>query len=267
MVNFSLLNLPESLSQLNPIGLEAMEGAELMNRLDQKFLVLSDWIPELVQQCSEHYSILEVNGERITQYENQFIETPTRDSFENHVRGRKNRFKARIRRYGSNGISFLEVKHKTVHGRTLKDRILRSKEKPWNSPLNGEERSFLNALYPYAQGELTSMKCSFNRCTLVSTERQERVTIDSNIQFHSDETSQVLRGLAILEVKQIRIDRLSPIHKALKSFTGYPPPLGRSTSLSKYVIGMLLLNPELPTRTYRSVLRSIRGLIDYKSTR
>ena len=267
MANFTFLNLPETLSKLNPIGLEAMEGAELMNRLDQKFLVLSDWVPELVKQCSEHYSILEVNGERITQYDNQFIETPARDSFENHVRGRKNRFKARIRRYGSNGIAFLEVKHKTVHGRTLKDRILRSKEQPWNAPLNAEERSFLNANYPYEQGELTSMQCSFKRCTLVSTERQERVTIDSNIHFHADETSKSLQGLAILEVKQTRIDRLSPIHAALKSFNGHPPPLGRSTSLSKYVIGMLLLNPELPTRTYRSVLRSIRFLIDYNAPR
>ena len=103
------------------------------------------------------------------------------------MRGRKNRFKARIRRYGSNGISFLEVKHKTVHGRTLKDRVLRSKEKTLEFPLNADEQSFLNGLYPYAQGELTSMNCSFNRCTLVSTERQERVTIDSNIQFQSDE--------------------------------------------------------------------------------
>jgi len=267
MVNFTSLNLPETLSKLNPIGLEAMEGAELMNRLDQKFLVLADWIPSLVEQCSEHYSILEVNGERITQYENQFIETPGRDSFENHVRGRKNRFKARIRRYGSNGISILEVKHKTVHGRTLKDRVLRPKEQPWNAALNANERSFLNEHYPYDRGELTAMQCTFNRCTLVSIERQERVTIDSNIQFHSKETREELRGLAILEVKQMRIDRLSPIHSALKSFIGHPPPLGRSTSLSKYVIGMLLLNPELPTRTYRSVLRSIRGLIDYKATR
>ncbi len=267
MANFTLLNLTETLSKLKPIGLEAMEGAELMNRLDQKFLVRSDWVSAIINQCSEHYSILEVNGERITQYKNQFIETPDRESFENHVRGRKNRFKARIRRYGSNAIAFLEVKHKTVHGRTLKDRVLRSKNQPWNGPLTNEERNFLNAHYLYEKGELTSMQCSFNRCTLVSTERQERVTIDSNITFHSNDTMQALNGLAILEVKQSRIDRLSPIHTALKSFSGHPPPLGRSTSLSKYVIGMLLLNPELPTRTYRSVMRSLRGLIDYKSAR
>ena len=131
-----------------------MEGAELMNRLDQKFLVLSDWIPSLVEQCSEHYSILEVNGERITQYENQFIETPGRDSFENHVRGRKNRFKARIRRYGSNGISFLEVKHKTVHGRTLKDRVLRSKEQPWNAGLECRRAKLLEWALPLCTGRI-----------------------------------------------------------------------------------------------------------------
>ena len=244
-----------------------MAGAELMNRLDEKFLILSEWIPDLVRHCQEDYAILEVQGERITQYQNQFFETPALDSFENHTRGRKDRFKARIRRYGSNGIAFLEVKHKTVHGRTLKNRVLRSKVHNWNAPLNESEWSFLNAHYPYKQGQLTSMQCSFDRCTLVSTKRQERVTIDSNILFHSDQAETSLKGLAILEVKQGRIDRLSPIHSALKSFTGHPPPLGRSTSMSKYIIGTLLLNPELPPRTYRSVIRSIRGIIDYTSQR
>ncbi|MDA0303238.1 MAG: VTC domain-containing protein [Bacteroidetes bacterium] len=261
------MNLPETLAKLNPIGLEAMEGVELMNRLDEKFLILSEWIPSLVSHCSEHYEILEVKGERITKYENQFLETPALDSFENHTRGRKDRFKARIRRYGSNGISFLEVKHKTVHGRTLKDRLLRSKNRDWNAPLNESEWDFLHAHYPYKKGELTSMQCSFDRCTLVSTKRQERVTIDSNIRFQSDQESSSLQGLAILEVKQVKIDRFSPIHEALKTFMGHPPPLARSTSMSKYIIGTLLLNPDLPPRTYRSLLRSIRGLIDYRPKR
>ena len=66
MVNFTLLNLLESLSQLNPIGLEAMEGAELMNRLDQKFLVLSDWIPELVPAVQR--PLLHLRGQWRTDY-------------------------------------------------------------------------------------------------------------------------------------------------------------------------------------------------------
>jgi hypothetical protein len=57
------LKLPETLAKLNPIGLEAMEGVELMNRLDEKFLILSEWIPSLVSHCSEHYEILEVKGQ------------------------------------------------------------------------------------------------------------------------------------------------------------------------------------------------------------
>jgi hypothetical protein len=260
------LNLSETLDNLVPIGLDAMEGAELMNRLDQKFLVLSEWVPKLIEECRGAYSILEVNESRITKYENQFIETPIRDSFENHVRGRKNRFKARIRRYGSNGISFLEIKHKTVHGRTIKNRILRSNHQDWNAPLSPDEEVFLNNHYRYPNGELTSVQCSFERCTLVSTARQERVTIDSNITFRSVDSEASLEGFSILEVKQGRIDRLSPIHLALKKFSGFPPPLGRSTSLSKYIIGMLFLNPKLQRRTYRSVMRSLDGLIDYRYT-
>lgn len=262
-VNFTTLNLSETLAKLSPIGLDAMDGAELMNRLDQKFLIEADWIPTLLLDCQDEYQILEVEGERITAYENQFVETPALDSFENHVRGRKNRFKARVRKYGSNGITFLEIKHKTVHGKTLKERVLRSKEEPWNAPLTNQETSFLNDRYPYPDGNLTNISNSFNRCTLVSTTRKERVTIDSQILFQSGEKQERLNGLAILEVKQSKIDRLSPIHKALKKYAGFPPPLGRQSSMSKYIIGMLLLNRELPPRTYRSIFRSIKRLKNF----
>lgn len=260
IVNCIALNLQESLQSLSPIHLSEMEGTELMSRLDQKFLIQSDWIPQLIKACKDHYKILEVEGARQSGYSNRFIDTKLNDSLNAHTRGRKIRFKARIRQYDSNGKSFLEIKEKTVQGKTIKSRLERGKKVDLFEELSGVEWDFLNEHYQYNEPKLSDVSCHFNRLTLVSTERQERITIDTDIVFKSKDRTEGLGSLAIIEVKQEAIDRFSPLLMALKAFRFEHTPLGRRTSLSKYVLGMLLLNPDLPPRSYRMVVKRIRRL-------
>ena len=73
-----------------------------MSRLDQKYLIHRDWVPQLVDAVKDAYRILEVDGARQTEYRNRFIETASQSSLHEHTRGRNIRFKARIRQYGSN---------------------------------------------------------------------------------------------------------------------------------------------------------------------
>lgn len=254
------MTLQENINRLEPIGLNEIGDADLMNRLDQKYLILKDWIPELLRRCEEDYQILEVAGDRVTTYSNHFIDTPDLESFNQHVRGRKSRYKARIRSYGSNGLSFLEVKRKTVHGRTVKARISRSKESAWNAPLTDTEIRFLNEHYGYSEGHMLQMRSTFNRLTLVSTALKERITIDTDLTFFQENETEGLGSIAIMEVKQERINRFSPILLALRSFRFSTPPLGRKTSLSKYIVGTLLLNRNLESRVYRSAMKRIEHL-------
>jgi len=254
------VNLQASLSNLSPIYLNEIEGAELMNRLDQKYLIRRDWIPRLIDECKAHYRVLEVEGLRQSAYINRFIETPEYSSLHAHTRGRNIRFKARIRQYASNSRAFMEVKEKTIHGQTLKSRIEREGALSSNGALTEDEIEFLRLNYGYAGPQLTQTTCGFNRITLVSNEREERITLDTDILFESDSNQDGLGDLAIVEIKQARINRFSPFLIALEAFRFEHTPLGRQTSLSKYVVGTLLLNPNLPTRTYRSVIKRIRKL-------
>jgi hypothetical protein len=254
------LDLKTALSQLTPISLGEIEGAELMSRLDQKFLIRRTWIPSLLAQCKMDYRILEVDGQRQSEYANRFIETEECASLHSHTRGRKIRFKARIRQYGSNQRAFLEVKEKTVQGRTVKSRIERASEDGIKSDLTPSEWRFLEEHYAYDNPELAHMTCHFNRFTLVSKNQAERITIDTDIRFHTAGAEEGLGDICIMEVKQERIDRNSPLLQALEAFKFEYTPLGRRTSMSKYVVGMLLLNPNLPPRTYRSVMKRIRRL-------
>lgn len=254
------VSLKEQIDRLQPIGLDEIGDADLMNRLDQKYLIRKEWISTLLSECENDYQILEVGGKRITTYSNQFIDNPDLESFNEHIRGRKSRFKARIRNYGSNGLSFLEVKRKTVHGRTVKARISRSNDNAWNAPLTEEEINFLNANYAYEDGEMLGMSSTFNRITLVSTALNERITIDTDLVFFGEKKEEGLGSLAIMEVKQERINRFSPLLIALRAFRFSTPPLARRTNLSKYIVGTLLLNRNLESKRYRSAMKRIKLL-------
>ena len=254
------MNLETTLTSLASISLSEIEGAELMNRLDQKYLIHRDWVPQLVTAVEDAYRILEVDGVRQTEYRNRFIETTSQSSLHEHTRGRNIRFKARIRQYGSNLRSFLEIKEKTVHGRTVKARIERNADSGIEHDLTPEELKFLRSHYKYADPELSDITCHFNRFTLVSNDQAERITIDSDILFRSGSKTEALGDLCIMEVKQERINRNSPLLQALERFKFEYTPLGRQTSMSKYVVGMLLLNPNLPPRTYRSVMKRVRRM-------
>ena len=257
---FPALDLKTALNSLAPISLTEIQGAELMSRLDQKYLIHREWVPQLVNATKDEYRILEVDGTRQTEYRNRFIETASQSSFHEHTRGRNIRFKARIRQYGSNLRSFLEVKEKTVHGRTVKNRIERDATAGIERPLTLEESKFLSSHYKYRDPELSEVTCYFNRLTLVSNDQAERITIDSDIVFRSSDKEESLCELCIMEIKQERINRNSPLLQALESYKFEYTPLGRRTSMSKYVVGMLLLNPNLPPRTYRSVMKRVRRM-------
>jgi len=259
------LNLPERLSLLASIGLSELEGAELMNRRDTKFPVMNSWIPGVLEACAPSHRVLEVAGVRAAAYRNLFFDTSDRRCWTDHVRGRGRRFKVRIRNYGEGGSTFLEIKRKTAAGRTEKERWLRQADAPWDAALTPEERALLADRLPETGLWSPSLRCDFTRATLVSPARGERITVDVDLRFSDarrDDAGGAARGLAILEIKQQRVDRHSPAHLALDRHLGAPVPLGRPTSLSKYILGLGLRAPGLHPRTYRPVLRQLHALLE-----
>ena len=254
------LDLQAILSAAPGIGLDEIQDASLLSRLDSKYIVLESWLPALIGRVLEagEHRVLVVQGVRQTTYENCFLDTPELTSFHDHARGRKNRFKARIRRYQSNNRTFLEIKHKTIHGRTEKQRWERNAESAWDAPLTDQERMDFAAAFPHAERSIPVMWSSFQRFTLVAPQRAERFTVDTGLTFRSaDGITADLPGCAIIEIKQERIDRRSPLFDALEPFRGQHPPLGRATRVSKYVVGTALTQPHHSVRTYRPVIHQL----------
>ena len=115
--------IDKALIQFTSHGLDDLNAAKLMNRVDSKFILPISFLPEVLSQLTSHYSVLEINNNRISRYQNKYFDTPDMTLYNNHHNGRLNRYKVRRRRYVDTDTEFLEVKLKNNKKRTIKNRI------------------------------------------------------------------------------------------------------------------------------------------------
>jgi hypothetical protein len=189
----------------------------------------------LLRNVQSLYKVLEIDGQREFDYKTVYFDTPQLNFYKQHVTGKLNRDKVRVRKYENNGLTFLEVKHKSNKGRTLKTR-LEKEEGDMNHV--AQSREFLEELISEDAGSLKAViNTGFTRITLVNLDEAERVTIDFNISWNNLKGASIdAPFLAIAEIKSNKSTSMSPFFQQLKK-------LGiRSTGFSKYAAGMSFLN-------------------------
>ncbi len=232
-----LTKLNDILQGFEPVGLDGTYNVRYMNRVDTKYLFPVSKLPLLLQSVRSVYSALEIENEREFCYKTVYFDTPDLVFYLQHVTGKLNRTKVRVRSYESNGLTFLEVKQKSNKGRTSKTRQEKKKVMDEMDHLE-ESHVFLKELIMADASSLKPvLNTGFTRITLVNLQHAERITVDYNISWNN------LKGeclempyLAIAEIKSEKSTALSPFFRQLKS-QGI-----RSTGFSKYVTGMALLN-------------------------
>ena len=241
-----------------PISLQELDSVALLDRTEEKFIIPDFWCEEISKNLKLDYKILEIGGERQFRYNNLHFDTPDNICLEDHIRGRKNRFKVRIRSYSNSKISFLEVKSRNVYGRSSKMRLQRSSEQ-WDDPLTIEEEQFLGDCVPFASMLSPVLYSSYLRYTIASLHRGERVTFDTELEYTTlkGEKFIPLDGLSIVELKQEEKDRRSSLHKIFRERSDRRAPLGRTIRISKYVLGRLHTNKTLSSRAYLESLKEL----------
>jgi hypothetical protein len=229
----------ESITQIlrgfEPVELDALGDLRYMNRVDTKYLFSFSKLPDLLRNIRSEYKTLEIEGLRCFTYKTVYFDTPDLHFYNQHVTGKLNRSKVRIRTYESNGLTFLEVKQKSNKGRTSKSRL---EKEPGDMNHIEQSRLFLNELISSEAGNLKAViNTGFTRITLVSFGNSERITIDYNIAWNNLKGETVsMPFLAIAEIKSDKSTSMSPFFSQLKD-------LGiRSTGFSKYAMGMAMVN-------------------------
>jgi hypothetical protein len=232
-----------------PASPELLANRDLLQRTDTKYLLPRRSLPELLGHLARDYRLLYSGNQPSAQYLTQYLDTPAYDLFHDHRRGKRVRFKVRLRHYLDRSLSYLEVKGKSAAGGTRKWR--RSLAYLCNE-LSLDDLRFVSEQVPLdSSGLVPSLVNQFRRMTLVGIELPERITLDMDLQFKNDEESRALNGVLVVEVKQSRLFRRSPVMQALARCRALPG------STSKYCVGTMLLRPELRHNRLRPTLARI----------
>lgn len=241
-----------ALNHYAPISLSKMGHVALLNRTDTKYVLSLGALYQIMPELTHAYASLEVEGKRLSHYRTLYFDSADFDLFRTHHAGILNRYKVRSREYTDSQIAFLEVKHKTNKGRTIKSRMQTA---VLTDEIEAETAEFLHHTYPFNPTALEpKLWVEYDRITLVSCIRKERVTIDLNLNFRWENETAALSHLVIVEIKQDGFSKESDMASLLRQ-CGIRP-----TGFSKYCVGTSLLYPELKQNNFKSNLRLVEKL-------
>lgn len=229
----SCLTIEDVLHRFGCNNLQDLKQSALMNRVDTKFVIPRIMLEGILDSLSQHYNVLEIEGQRYFRYESTYFDTRDFHFYNSHHRGKLNRHKVRLRRYVDTGSQFLEVKFKNNKKRTIKKRTEIADAR--NFDIRSHKEYLQKNKVPFADQLHPTLMTSYNRITLADENRGERLTIDFDLKNQSLVRGKRLRNIgevAIFELKQSRIDRRSPFFELIKS-RGI-----RSGNFSKYCMGM-----------------------------
>ena len=84
-MNPEIINILDS---VNSVRLEEMDKARLMDRIDTKYLLPANRVPDLLNLMKGRYRVLEVGRQRVSSYSTVYYDTPGFAFFNQHVTGR-----------------------------------------------------------------------------------------------------------------------------------------------------------------------------------
>lgn len=251
----------DSMQNFNSISLSEMDTVKLMNRIDTKYVLSRELLPAILERINKDYSILEIDGERVFQYNSLYYDTDANYMYLAHHNGKLNRFKIRFRNYVASELCFLEIKYKFKGSRTIKHR---TKIKAIETDLSDRSIEFINKYTPFKENKLEpKIYTNFSRMTLVSKELTERVTIDLDLNFKFNGDAKKLDNTVIIELKRDGNSRSSNLVDALNHFRIFPQ------GFSKYCIGRALVENNLKRNNFKERIIKINkinnGNITYRN--
>ena len=234
---------------------EVSSNAPLLQRHDKKYATSITRAAHFIRSLGPEWKVQTISERSSQRYQTLYFDDPYLRSYNDHVKGRRHRFKIRVRTY-EDGISFLEVKLKTKRGLTDKKRF----ERPSSATdrLSDSESTWLSSLLPDIDlGALVpTLDVEYERITLHSLSLAERLTVDYSIQVKvAGDWQPVLDDGVILESKS----------ESLRSQVSHELKLQgiHTVPFSKYCAGLSVVDESIHQRiriaAERQVAMGLRG--------
>jgi len=235
------------ISKYTSVSLNEIEEVKLMSRIDRKYWFNISKLQQILEQTLSEYYILEIEGQRLMDYQTTYFDTTENSMYLKHHNGKMNRHKIRQRKYVSTNSSFLEVKLKTNKKVTIKNRVESLFEKNRFLPA---EINFIQYETPYLGENLKPvLNNKFKRLTLIHKDKLDRCTIDISPVFWNEDNAVNVADLGIFELKRGHSLKASPIVSILRNLNI------RQRGMSKYCTGRALLESELKQNAFNPRLR------------
>lgn len=242
------------LSKFTSVSLHEIEEVKLMSRIDRKYWFHLSKLKKILEQTLSDYHILEIEGQRLMDYQTTYFDTVDNEMYMKHHNGNLNRHKVRKRIYVSTNSSFLEVKFKTNKKVTKKNRIEIDFERNVFLP---EELAFIKKETPYEGEKLRPvLNNKFKRLTLIHKDKLDRCTLDISPSFWNNDNEVNVENLGIFELKRGSNLKASPIVTILRNLDI------RQRGMSKYCTGRALLQNDLKQNSFKPRLRFIKEKIN-----
>ncbi len=249
----------ELLRGFSPISMKETSSIQLMDRYDTKYTFSYTSLAQILDACKQDYQLTTEEDTGLFPYETWYYDTPNRELYLSHHNGKSHRFKFRIRAYTKFNMIFAEIKEK-YKGKTIKQRIPFSGYSGIRAVLEDPEAlklidELIKRYTPYSFSDLKlAIRIDFQRITLVHTNREERITIDTLLEYNDGKENLKIPELIIAEIK----------HQGPVPHLGFSQILKQnqihSGSFSKYCLGMASLDPSLKYNNFKSQLMNIERL-------
>lgn len=209
-------------------------------------------VADFLSAISGRYRALGSEGVRAQLHESLQFDTPDRSLILSPELHDGTKTTVRYRRYESIGQSFFEVEHLLANGEHLKRRLRVDGLSPF---IQGEAAELLTKVCGLAPHDLEpALGITFRRMSLLGADTEEVVNIDLGLHFVNENGSAEVPGIAIVEIKHLPGDDISPVTEVLDDLGARP------RTLSKYCTGLTLLDPSLKTAQFREQLRHVMQL-------
>lgn len=241
-------------ARVAPISLaDVLVVAELQSRVDRKYLVTPAQFDLMVQARSDSLRVLEIDGLRDFRYESHYFDTADFASYHQAATGRRSRYKVRTRTYVDSAECMLEVKTAGRRGETVKERMPYPVEH--RERLEPQAESFVAqhvGLYGGTRSLAQVLRTRYARMTLVDPDEGTRVTCDARLTCSAPNGVRVAMDSHVLvEVKSL--GSVTAVDRMLWSMGERPVPI------SKYCVGLAMVQPHLPANRWNRTLRRYFG--------
>lgn len=233
----ALLSRLSGFSAINLTELNAT--ASYLKRIDRKFLLTEDQFLNILQDLSDDFRALEIDGKRTFLYDNVYMDTDDYLFYRQHQNKVPSRTKIRTRHYTDAGdLAFFEYKQK--EGGVTKKFRYQFPAVEHGTMTKWKKRFFegvYQSMYDEKAPDITpAMQTRYNRLTLVSNTGAERLTIDFNISVKDLRSKNAKRikldNLVIIESKSLSHDC-----KSIQIIESHG--IDRANSCSKYSLGVI----------------------------